>query len=279
MRTSVVRMLTAFVAASFVLPLDASQISNEQNGSPGVTAQDLKTPYTAEFRITEVKPPGDATTTREFIEDTAVDAKGRTMTATTAIPPSNDGTPTTTVHVFDPVAGTSSSWDSRTSVATVVKRASGESKGPSCWVAVPDNGSSPPDDSSDAKGKPAPAAPTGLSVRITSAKPMPVETATKDLGIEDIQGFQAHGVRVTQTIPAGAMGNNEPIVSTKETWKMNANPIGLIVREVDDDPRTGKRTRELVKLSFGEPDPGVFRPPAGYRISSQEMQEIPCGGP
>jgi hypothetical protein len=45
---------------------------------------------------------------------------------------------------------------------------------------------------------------------------------------------------------------------------------------VTDDPRTGKRTRELVELSQSEPDPATFQPPEGYEVVTQELHEVPC---
>jgi hypothetical protein len=101
-------------------------------------------------------------------------------------------------------------------------------------------------------------------------------TSIEHLGTETIQGFEAHGSRVTQTIPAGAIGNREPLVNTRESWQANAHGIGLTVREVDDDPQNGKRTMELVNFSLGEPDPASFQPPEGYEILNQETQQIPC---
>jgi len=38
---------------------------------------------------------------------------------------------------------------------------------------------------------------------------------------------------------------------------------GLLVRDVRDDPRSGKTTKELTNLSQSDPDPATFQPPAG----------------
>jgi hypothetical protein len=55
--------------------------------------------------------------------------------------------------------------------------------------------------------------------------------------------------------------------------------ISLTLREVDDDPQTGKRITELVKFSLGEPDPASFQPPEGYEISTQETHQVSCQQP
>jgi hypothetical protein len=49
-----------------------------------------------------------------------------------------------------------------------------------------------------------------------------------------------------------------------------------MVREVTDDPVTGKLTKELVELSQSEPDPATFQPPEGYVVVTQELHAIPC---
>ena len=48
------------------------------------------------------------------------------------------------------------------------------------------------------------------------------------------------------------------------------------LREINIDPRMGKKTREVVSLTIGEPDPSLFQPPEGYEILTEEMHEIPC---
>jgi len=85
---------------------------------------------------------------------------------------------------------------------------------------------------------------------------------------------EATGRRTTVTTPAGAIGNDAPLVRTTEVW--NARSIGLTVRTVSDDPQTGKRTKDLVELNQSEPDPAMFQPPEGYEIRTVEFHEIPC---
>ena len=70
---------------------------------------------------------------------------------------------------------------------------------------------------------------------------------------------------------AGAAGNDAPLVSTSEAWTAVAVGLnGLLVREIRDDPRSGKTTRELTSLSQNDPDPATFQPPEGYEIVTKD---------
>jgi len=82
---------------------------------------------------------------------------------------------------------------------------------------------------------------------------------------------ESRGRRYTTTIPAGAAGNDAPLVSTSEIWTALAVGLnGLLVRDVRDDPRSGKTTKELTNLSQSDPDPATFQPPDGYEIVTKE---------
>jgi hypothetical protein len=50
----------------------------------------------------------------------------------------------------------------------------------------------------------------------------------------------------------------------------------LVVKQEWNDPRSGKRTVELEKLSRTEPDPALFRVPPGYVVKDalQTLQEL-----
>lgn len=95
------------------------------------------------------------------------------------------------------------------------------------------------------------------------------------LGKETIDGVEVRGQRITRTIHTGAIGNDEPLVSVTEYWR--APSLGhLILRMVSNDPKTGKHTMDLVSLDLREPGPAIFRPPANYRIVTQQMHQVPC---
>lgn len=280
LRARTFRGVAIFAAANFALQAWGQVSGVQATALGGTTANSGPEPYVAEFKVTAVKTMADGSTvTQEFTQVRAVDGHGRTMIAMTTIPASSDETPTTKVSVFDSVAWTSSSWDSQGRVATVVKKALPGSGQGSCWIKVPQiiSEGSTTEGQSRRQASQVAGPPTGLTAGNAAAPgPAHVSTLRESLGTETIQGLTARGTRVTQTTPAGAMGNSEPLVSTRETWQTSAHGIALTIREVDDDPKNGRRTVEPVKFSFGEPDPASFRPPEGYEIVTQEMQQVPC---
>jgi hypothetical protein len=287
MSARVFRALRILAAVSFALSA-WSQVSAGQSVLPnGTAARSLPEPYVAEFRITTLKTSADGTTlTQEFTEVQAWDAQGRTLTAITSVPATSDETPTTKVRVSDPVTRISSSWDSNGKVATVVKRPGYDPGRGSCPLTTPGSVSVGPAVDGQASGKASQVvgAPTGpiATVSAVSAHPLMhvnANTTIEHLGTQAIQGFEAHGSRITQTTLAGAVGNSRPLVSSRESWQTNVHGIGITVREVDDDPQNGKRITELVKFSLEEPDPASFEPPPGYQISTQEPHPVSCSQP
>jgi hypothetical protein len=53
----------------------------------------------------------------------------------------------------------------------------------------------------------------------------------------------------------------------------------LIVREINDDPSSGKTTRELTNLSLSEPEASLFQPPQGYEVVRKAPPEASCAAP
>jgi hypothetical protein len=96
----------------------------------------------------------------------------------------------------------------------------------------------------------------------------------EDLGADTIMGVAVRGSRTTITTSAGAMGNDQPLVSTEEIWM--APSLGLVLRSTNDDPRMGKTNLEAVSLDLNPPDPALFQPPAGYELVTEEMQPVAC---
>jgi len=100
---------------------------------------------------------------------------------------------------------------------------------------------------------------------------------TEDLGTETIQGVEAYGIRETSIIPAGTIGNDEPLTRTGETWRATAHGLfGLTVREINIDPRHGKSDMELTSFTQAEPDPSLFQLPEGYKIVNVSASQLAC---
>jgi hypothetical protein len=79
-----------------------------------------------------------------------------------------------------------------------------------------------------------------------------------------IEGLRVEGIRRTQTIPAGAIGNEQPIVMTTEEW--TSPDLKVLVLSERNDPRTGTSTYKLVRVSRSEPPASLFQVPADYTI-------------
>jgi hypothetical protein len=73
------------------------------------------------------------------------------------------------------------------------------------------------------------------------------------------------GTRETLTISAGAIGNNQPVVTTREFWYSSDLEINLSVTR--KDPREGTQVLQLIDLSRSEPDPSLFQVPADFTVA------------
>jgi len=234
-------------------------------------------PYTAQFKIVSEQTLANGTTiTRESTETQAVDSQGRRLsvvsTQATGQMPEHS-----TFHVFDPVTKTNTNWTSVSKTATVQKMPQAEpGQARTCWATGNSTVASAivSGERSEGASTTVGTISSGTDVQMVRARPAVNETKNENLGKQVFQGVEATGRRTTVTTPAGAIGNDAPLVRTTEVW--NARSIGLTVRTVSDDPQTGKRTKDLVELNQSEPDPAMFQPPEGYEIRTVEFHEIPC---
>jgi hypothetical protein len=91
----------------------------------------------------------------------------------------------------------------------------------------------------------------------------------EDLGEQVLEGLLAKGTRMTDTIPAGTIGNDRQIDIVTERWY--SKDIDAMVLERFSDPRFGETTYRLVNVVRGEPSPDLFQVPQGYEIKAAEM--------
>jgi hypothetical protein len=278
-------------ALAFVMALATALPAIGQNG-PGCAqcAQVHREPYTAEFKMTHVQTLPDGTTiTRETKELTALDSQGRRMNANSIQMGGISGqSEMLQTRVHDPVENTEASWNTQNKTARVTKLPP-EDQRHGCWandagnyranygpIRLPDQ----PGSGSGVMGamlgsstvvSSGPVAPgsTVVSAPLPATMPrtMPNRPETEDLGSDVIQGVEVHGYRTTRTIPVGQIGNDRPIVSTDETWM--APSLGIALRSVNDSP-------QVVSLTIGDPDPSVFQPPEGYKVTVDVLHEVPC---
>ena len=89
---------------------------------------------------------------------------------------------------------------------------------------------------------PPPPAPTPAMRRAYTAW----DEKTEVLPSRSIEGVMAEGKRVTRTIPAGAIGNEQPIVSVTEEWR--SPELQVLVMTRTSDPRTGESVYKLQNI-------------------------------
>jgi hypothetical protein len=90
----------------------------------------------------------------------------------------------------------------------------------------------------------------------------------EDLGTMEIEGFTVKGTRLTTTVPAGAMGNDNPMTTTNERWFSEDLKMDLLIKSVS--PESGQHVRRLVNIRSGDPDPLLFQVPTDYTVKEQQ---------
>ena len=167
------------------------------------------------------------------------DSSGRTrreMTIDHIGPWSAASTPRKIVHISDPVAGATYLLD--VTDKTVVK---GPEHGPSgAWLGP--------------ESRKLLAAERGGN---SSA-----QRTTESLGSQVMAGITVQGTRTTETIPAGAVGNQNPLVIVSERW--TSPDLQTVVYSKHTDPRFGTTIYQLTNINRQEPDPTLFQIPADY---------------
>jgi len=88
---------------------------------------------------------------------------------------------------------------------------------------------------------------------------------TESLGKQTLQGLEVEGTRTTVTIPAGTMGNAQPIQIVTEKWYSPA--LQVVVSMKRDDPRMGQTVYQLTGLSQTEPAASLFQVPSDYKVT------------
>lgn len=82
----------------------------------------------------------------------------------------------------------------------------------------------------------------------------------ESLGKEMIEGFAAEGTRTTIVIPAGSIGNDEPLEIVHERWY--SPELQTILLSKHSDPRWGETIYKLFNIDRGAPDSSLFSLPA-----------------
>jgi hypothetical protein len=82
--------------------------------------------------------------------------------------------------------------------------------------------------------------------------------------INNIEGVLVQGTRITRTIPAGTIGNQNPIQVTSERWHSPDLQVDLLVK--NNNPTGGQNSTTFSNIRRDEPDPALFQVPADYTV-------------
>ena len=93
----------------------------------------------------------------------------------------------------------------------------------------------------------------------------------EDLGTSNTSGEDVTGYRDTTTLNPGVMGNDQPLVGTREFWYSPHLGINLISKV--DSPTSGRQVFTVDRLTTSEPDPKFFEIPEGYQIVDHRRPE------
>jgi len=97
-------------------------------------------------------------------------------------------------------------------------------------------------------------------------------TKKEDLGLQDIEGLPAHGVRETQTIAAENAGAGRETSVIDESWYSDDLRINLMIKH--SDPRTGAVIMNVTQITAQSQIPLSLRFPrviSGYPLGNTQL--------
>jgi hypothetical protein len=97
------------------------------------------------------------------------------------------------------------------------------------------------------------------------------ERHTENLGQQMVEGILVDGTRTTTIIPAGAIGNAQPITIVSEQWF--SPELQILVSTRHSDPRTGETVYRLANIVRGEQDRSLFEVPADYTVREPQWRQ------
>jgi hypothetical protein len=93
-----------------------------------------------------------------------------------------------------------------------------------------------------------------------------IQLVTVSLGTQTVNSVTATGTQVTETIPAGTIGNSQPITVVRTRWISTDLKVPVEVKS--SDPRFGTTDMELTSIQQSPPDPSLFTVPSGYTVKT-----------
>jgi hypothetical protein len=107
------------------------------------------------------------------------------------------------------------------------------------------------------------------AMQIPMGKELNQDARTESLGSQMIEGVRADGTRTTITIPAGAIGNDLPILIVSERWF--SPELQTVVMTKRSDPRMGETVYRLSNISRTEPSRTLFEAPSDYSVEDAKV--------
>ena len=172
----------------------------------------------------------------------ARDSSGRTRHDTTVShigPWSSATTPREIVNITDPVAGVNYMIDVANKTATQMPFHARMDSGPAI---------------------------RHMRVNDDAAGQSGIQRTTESLGTQVMAGVTVQGTRTTETIPAGAIGNQDPIVIVSERWV--SPQLQETIYSKRTDPRFGTTIYQLTNINQAEPAASLFQVPSGYTVTT-----------
>ena len=119
-------------------------------------------------------------------------------------------------------------------------------------------------------GPPPPPPPAPTAERVAVERTAAGSTSREELGTQTVEGVAATGSRTTTTIPAGAIGNLQPIKVVAEQWF--SSDLDVMVMTKHSDPRVGETIYRLQSIVRAEPDRSLFTLPPDYTLKESGIR-------
>lgn len=84
------------------------------------------------------------------------------------------------------------------------------------------------------------------------------------LGKQFVSGVETVGVHDATRYNPGVFGNDRTVTMERETWYSPQLDLNLL--SIRSDPRSGKQTFIARDVAIGDPDPGLFEIPTGFKV-------------
>jgi hypothetical protein len=87
-----------------------------------------------------------------------------------------------------------------------------------------------------------------------------------------IDGIAVEGHSMRRVIPAGQIGNEQPLTVTNEEWR--SPDLNVLVMTRHTDPRSGESTYRLTNIVRAEPDASLFMVPPDYTVKDTGIRRM-----